>query len=149
MKKRRFTERDYYARCQTCGASFDMRDLAQVKKHLHGKTYKAARGRRPRFRNTPRRNDPGALRATDVALCAGGETPAGKLRATGLDDVTRLFAAFASVHTVIRSHLVRYVFCRPGTDDLPWSLRSIYVIQGVIAFATLPFSPNRRPSAIS
>ena len=124
MKKRRFTERDYYARCQTCGASFDMRNLAQVKKHLHGKTYKAARGRRPTFQNTSRRNGSGALRAADVAPSAdgGGKTPAGKLRAAGPNDVTRMFAAFASACTVIRSHLVRYVFCRPGTDDLPWRL---------------------------
>lgn len=122
MRKRRFTERDYYARCQTCGASFDMRDLAQVKKHLHGKTYKAARRQRPPFRNTSRRNHPGALRAADVALCAdgGGKTPARKPRAAGLIDVTRLFAAFASTYTVIRSRLVRHGFCRPGVDDLPW-----------------------------
>jgi hypothetical protein len=43
MKKPRFLAADFFTNCRSCGASFDMRDLKQVKKHLHGTTYKAAR----------------------------------------------------------------------------------------------------------
>ncbi len=70
MTKDRFTQRDYYTRCQTCGASFDMRDLAQVRKHLHGKTYKAERGQKPPLPNTGRRGDRDVLRATDISFPA-------------------------------------------------------------------------------
>jgi hypothetical protein len=59
MKKRRFTANDYYTKCLTCGASFDMRDLAQVKKHLHGKTYKAARAQKNDAKHNQRRADTG------------------------------------------------------------------------------------------
>jgi hypothetical protein len=43
MKKPRFSADDFFTNCRSCGASFDMRDLEQVKKHLHGTTYQAAR----------------------------------------------------------------------------------------------------------
>jgi hypothetical protein len=43
MKKPRFSAADFFTNCRSCGASFDMRDLEQVEKHLHGTTYKAVR----------------------------------------------------------------------------------------------------------
>jgi RNA polymerase sigma-70 factor (ECF subfamily) len=53
-----------------------------------------------------------ALLAADVTLYAdgGGKVPARKAPAAGLNDVMRLFAAFASVYAVSRSRLVRYGF---------------------------------------
>ena len=53
-----------------------------------------------------------ALLAADVTVYAdgGGKAPARKVPVTGLDDVMRLFAAFASIYAVSRSHLVRYGF---------------------------------------
>jgi RNA polymerase sigma-70 factor, ECF subfamily len=53
-----------------------------------------------------------ALLAADVTLYAdgGGKAPARKAPAAGLDNVMRLFAAFASVYAVSRSRLVRYGF---------------------------------------
>jgi RNA polymerase sigma-70 factor (ECF subfamily) len=51
-----------------------------------------------------------ALLAADVTLYAdgGGKAPAQKAPAAGLDDVMRMFAAFASVYAKNRSRLVRY-----------------------------------------
>jgi RNA polymerase sigma-70 factor (ECF subfamily) len=53
-----------------------------------------------------------ALLAADVTLYAdgGGKAPARKVPAAGLDDVMRVYAAFASVYAVSRSRLVRYGF---------------------------------------
>ena len=53
-----------------------------------------------------------ALLAADVTLYAdgGGKVPARKAPATGLADVIRMFATFASVYAVSRSRLVRYGF---------------------------------------
>jgi RNA polymerase sigma-70 factor, ECF subfamily len=53
-----------------------------------------------------------ALLAADVTLYAdgGGKAPARKAPATGLDDVMRLFAGFASIYAVSKSRLVRYGF---------------------------------------
>jgi RNA polymerase sigma-70 factor (ECF subfamily) len=52
------------------------------------------------------------LLAADVALYAdgGGKAPARKEPAAGLDDVMRVYAAFASVYAASRSRLVRYGF---------------------------------------
>src|SRR5882672_3745649 len=52
------------------------------------------------------------LLAADVTLYAdgGGKVPARKVPAAGLKDVMRMFATFASVYAVSRSHLVRYGF---------------------------------------
>ena len=51
-----------------------------------------------------------ALLAADVTLYAdgGGKAPARKVPAAGIDDVMRVYAAFASVYAVSRSRLVRY-----------------------------------------
>jgi RNA polymerase sigma-70 factor (ECF subfamily) len=51
-----------------------------------------------------------ALLAADVTLYAdgGGKAPARKTPATGLVEVTRLYAGFASVYAVTRSRLLRY-----------------------------------------
>jgi RNA polymerase sigma-70 factor, ECF subfamily len=51
-----------------------------------------------------------ALLAADVTVYAdgGGKVPAGTVPLVGLDDVMRLFATFAPVFAVSRSHLVRY-----------------------------------------
>jgi RNA polymerase sigma-70 factor (ECF subfamily) len=53
-----------------------------------------------------------ALLAADVTLYAdgGGKAPALKVPAAGLDDIMRVYAAFASVYAVSRSRLVRYGF---------------------------------------
>jgi len=53
-----------------------------------------------------------ALLAADVTLFAdgGGKAPARKAPASGLNDVMRLFATFASIYAVSRSRLVRYGF---------------------------------------
>jgi RNA polymerase sigma-70 factor (ECF subfamily) len=52
------------------------------------------------------------LLAADVTLYAdgGGKAPARKEPATGLNDVMRMFATFASVYAASRSRLVRYGF---------------------------------------
>jgi RNA polymerase sigma-70 factor (ECF subfamily) len=51
-----------------------------------------------------------ALLAADVTLYAdgGGNAPARKRPAAGLDDVMRLFATFASIYATSRSRLMRY-----------------------------------------
>jgi RNA polymerase sigma-70 factor (ECF subfamily) len=53
-----------------------------------------------------------ALLAADVTLYAdgGGKAPARKVPASGLDDVMRMYATFASVYAASRSRLVRYGF---------------------------------------
>jgi RNA polymerase sigma-70 factor (ECF subfamily) len=62
-----------------------------------------------------RDGDMGRLRtllAADVTLYSdgGGKAPARKTPAVGLNDVMRLFAAFARIYAKRRSHLVRYGF---------------------------------------
>ena len=53
-----------------------------------------------------------ALFTADVPLHAdgGGKASARKVPANGLDGVMRLYAAFAFVYAMSRSHLVRYGF---------------------------------------
>ena len=53
-----------------------------------------------------------ALLAADVTVYTdgGGKVPARRAPVAGLDNVMRLFAAFASVFAVSRSRLVRYGF---------------------------------------
>jgi RNA polymerase sigma-70 factor (ECF subfamily) len=53
-----------------------------------------------------------AMLAADITLYAdgGGKAPARKVPAAGLDDVMRVYAAFASVYAESRSRLVRYGF---------------------------------------
>jgi uncharacterized C2H2 Zn-finger protein len=46
MKRPAFTVRDFYTRCPRCGVAFDMRDLEQVREHLHGSRYQADRVRK-------------------------------------------------------------------------------------------------------
>jgi hypothetical protein len=46
MKTPAFTVKDFYTRCERCDVVFDMRDLEQVREHLHGNRYRAARVRK-------------------------------------------------------------------------------------------------------
>ena len=64
-----------------------------------------------------------AMLAADITLYAdgGGKAPARKVPAAGLDDVMRVYAAFASVYAASRSRLVRYGFI----NGLPGKITAI------------------------
>jgi hypothetical protein len=52
MKRPAFTVKDFYASCPRCNVSFDMRDLEQVREHLHGSRYQAVRVRKKAARHS-------------------------------------------------------------------------------------------------